>query len=129
MVEAVALRGNAEAALRREHAVLERFVALLERESQLLNSATPEQVEALTTAKQQLLTEAYRLNDERPPLTPLLAGSPLWKSIEALARRAQELNTINMRMLVLHRTACEGRLGILTARRTPSTYRMDGTYA
>jgi flagellar biosynthesis/type III secretory pathway chaperone len=102
------------------HAAIAAFIALLEREQQVLAQPQADALEAIAGQKQALLNQmqaagvSARAGLEDPAL-------------RALAARAQRLNGANARLLALHRAACESRLQLLRGGQSANAlYRASG---
>lgn len=101
-------------------AALGAFIALLEREQQLLARPQADALEAIAAEKQVLLEQL----DPRGRSVQNARQDP---ALRALAARARHLNATNARMLALHRNACDCRLQVLRGgASTPPLYRANG---
>ena len=96
------------------------FIALLEREQQILARPQADALEAIAGQKQVLLDQ----------LALAGRGAPTGQRdpvLRALAARARQLNATNARLLALHRNVCDSRLQVLRGTPSaPSLYRANG---
>jgi flagellar biosynthesis/type III secretory pathway chaperone len=96
------------------------FIALLERERQLLVQPQIDALEVMAGQKQALLNQMAMASGAEH------AGRQD-PALHALAARAQQLNAANARLLALHRASCESRLHLLRGGPTAdSLYRANG---
>lgn len=87
------------------HAALLAFIALLEREQQLLIQPHAEALETLAGEKQPLLNQIQALADARTVSND--------RPLREMLQRAHALNAANARLLTLQRASCDSRLGLL----------------
>lgn len=92
------------------------FIALLEREQQVLAQPQAEALETIALEKQALL-KALQSPDTRSSATGK-SGHAQDAGMLALVERAQHLNQMNARLLNMQRTFCDSRLRLLQGGRT-----------
>jgi len=105
------------------HALMRAFIALLEREQQLLAQPQAEALQAIAAEKQALAQKLHACSTR----CARTVGAPVDAEMSVLTKRARALNTINAKLLAMQRSCCESRLNLLRGRDAADTlYRANG---
>ena len=130
-----------------ENALIQQFVALLEKEQLALTSGKTDELPPLVEEKEELASELNALSQQRgnsltalgygadrPGMEAWQAANPeqgatvdIWKQTLSLAAKARELNRVNSELVQMHLQYNSNALGILLCKQTPlDLYGPDG---